>query len=114
MPLLCLHCCEQPVEVVQVGYISLNSRNPGAENRYRLIQLVLTPPRDEDVCALGYKPLRRRQADAAIAASDHCNLSCEPSHISDLSYSMKHQLRTAACDPNAFALWAWRRFPRSL
>src|ERR1700688_2797499 len=83
MSLLCLHDCEQPVEVIQIRYVALNPRNPGAQGHYCLVQLILTPASDEDVCTLRYKPLRGRQADAAIAACNDGNLSCESSHISD-------------------------------
>src|SRR5262249_31443292 len=61
-------------------------------------QLGLTPARDEHVGAFVHELLRRREANAAIAASSECNFSFELAHVFLLSC---HLFAIAsASDPN--------------
>jgi len=55
----------------------LHAGGASAELLNRSVELVLTAAADKDVSTLGDEPLRRREADAAVAASDECDLSCE-------------------------------------
>jgi hypothetical protein len=67
--------CEDAIEIAEVRHVALDAGDIASDLLYRRRQLRIAAPRDEDVRAFVHELLRRRQADAAIAASDERDFS---------------------------------------
>src|SRR5438552_14943119 len=73
--------CAKRRSIAEVRHVSAYTGHVAADLLYCRRHLRITAPRDEDVGAFVHEPLRRRQADAASAAGDECNLPVELAHI---------------------------------
>src|SRR3989442_1643662 len=71
---------EEAIEIAQVRHVSLYAGHVSSDFLDGGIQLRLTPSGYEDVGAFVDKLLRRRKANAAIAAGDECDFSVELTH----------------------------------
>ena len=80
--LFALHDVVEPVEIGEVPGVALNAGDVPADRLHRVVELLLAPPRDEDVGALVDKQLRRRERHAGRSGCDDCDFAVEPSHIS--------------------------------
>ena len=67
-------------QILELRDISLNGRYILPDQRYRLIQLRLPPPGDENLGPFLYEAPGRSQADPAIASSDYCYLAFKRTH----------------------------------
>src|SRR5260370_16664134 len=74
--------CEKAIQIAKVGHVSGHRGYIFANFFYRCSQLRFTASVYEDVRAFIHKSLRRRQANAAIAASNQCDFFFEFTHIS--------------------------------
>src|SRR5207249_6934551 len=83
--LLPLDSCEEAIKIAKVRHVSLYAAHISFDLLDRRSQLRITTPRDEDVRAFAHKQLGRREANAAIAASDECDFSFKLPHIFLLS-----------------------------
>jgi hypothetical protein len=80
LALLAFDLREQAIEIAKVRHVSLHAGYVSSDLLDRRGQLSIAASRDEDVRAFLHKLLRRRKADAAIAAGDECNFSFELAH----------------------------------
>src|SRR5437870_12662227 len=81
LALLPLDLCEEAIEIAKVRNVSLYAGDISPDLLDRRRQLRIAAPRNEDVRAFVDKLLRRRQANAAIAASNEGNFSFKLTHI---------------------------------
>src|SRR5215472_3837517 len=95
--LLALDLGNQAIEIVKVRHISSDGGDVAPDLLDRRRQLGLTPARDEHVGAFVHELLRRREANAAIAASYECNFSFELTHVFLLSCYL-FAIASAFCD----------------
>jgi hypothetical protein len=84
LALFSLDRVEQAVEVVEIGRVATHAGHVPADQRDGLVESLLPPARDENVCAFFDEPLGARQRHAARSTRDDCNLTLELSH--DLSF----------------------------
>src|ERR1700687_5608403 len=102
--LLPLDLCEEAIQIAQVRHVSLDACPISSDFRYRRRQLRVTAPRDEDVRAFVHKLLRRRQADAAIAARNEGNLSFQLTHVlllmSGFAQRLRHRTAERLAEPH--------------
>ena len=61
---------EQPVEIAQIRYISLDAGHIVADFGHRRGQLGIAAPRCEYVCAFDHKKFRGGESDAGAASGD--------------------------------------------
>src|SRR5256885_8328555 len=80
LALLPLDVCEEAIKIAKVRHVSLDAGDISSDLLYRRRQLRITAPCDEDVRAFIHKQLGRREANAAIAASDECHFSSKLLH----------------------------------
>src|SRR5438874_2932748 len=80
LALLSLDLCEEAIQIAKVRHVSWYARYASSDLLYRRSQLWTTAPRYEDVRAFVHKLLRRRKANAAIAASNECNFPFKLPH----------------------------------
>jgi hypothetical protein len=78
--LLSLDLCEEAIEIGEIRYVSLHTRDVLPDLLDSRGQLAVAAPGYEDEGAFVGEPLRARKTDAAIAASDERNLSFELTH----------------------------------
>jgi hypothetical protein len=71
---------EEPVEVRQIRYVTLDSDGAGADLGDRFVEGVLPATGDEDACALGGEPAGGGQADPAGRTGDHRSPVVKLSH----------------------------------
>src|SRR6266849_8722605 len=81
LALLPLDLCEEAIKIAKVRHVSLYAGYISSDFLYRRGQLRITACRYEDVRAFVHKPLRRRQANAAIAAGNERNFSFKLAHV---------------------------------
>src|SRR5260370_3996513 len=62
------------IKISQLGNVSLNSRNVGADYLHGLVEVLLAPARDEDICTFFDENLCRSQSNPFGAASDEIDL----------------------------------------
>ena len=67
----------EPIEVGELRHVALDGHRAVADLLHCLIELGLTPARDEDVGTFVREPLGGGEADAAVAPRDHRDLSFE-------------------------------------
>ena len=72
---------EEAIEIAKVRHVAPYACHISSDVLDRCRQLRITAPRDEDVGAFVHELLRRRQANAAIATSNECNLPFELAHV---------------------------------
>jgi hypothetical protein len=72
---------EEPIEIAEVQRVPLYAGNISSDLLHRRGQLPITASRHEDVGAFVDELLRRRQADAAIAAGDESDFSFKLGHV---------------------------------
>src|ERR1700757_221544 len=65
------------IKVSQLGNVSLNSRNVGADGLHGLVEFLLATARDEDERALFYEKLCRRQPNPFRAPGDDGHFSLQ-------------------------------------
>src|ERR1700733_1152624 len=75
-----LHDVEQPVEVVEIGRVTLDAGYIPADYLHGLVDLLLLPARDENVSTLLHEELGACQRHAARPTCDDCNLTFKLSH----------------------------------
>src|SRR5216684_4457251 len=66
------------IKVGQLGDISLNARNVGADRLHGLVKFLRATARDEHICTLFDEKLCRSQSNPFCAASDDSDLAFEP------------------------------------
>src|ERR1700734_441462 len=66
------------IEVSQLGNVSLNSRNVGADCLHGLVEFLLAAACDEDIGTLFDEKLRRRKSNSFWAAGDDGGLAFQP------------------------------------
>jgi hypothetical protein len=81
--------CEEAIEIAKVRHVSLYARYVSSDLLDRRCQLRVTARRYEDVGAFIHKLLRRRKANAAIAARNEGNFSFELAHVAASSVQLK-------------------------
>src|SRR3977135_1527486 len=75
-----LHLSNRPVKTIKVGQlgnVSLNSRNVGADCLHGLVEFLLAAARDEDIGALFDEPFCSRQPNSFCPAGDDSGLAFE-------------------------------------
>lgn len=72
---------EQPVQILEVGGIALHARHVAADRRDSLIQRLLAPTGDEDICSLFDEQLRAGQCHTACRTGDHRHLAVQLAHV---------------------------------
>jgi hypothetical protein len=77
-PLLLLDGGVEPIEIGELGHVTLDGHRAVADLLHRLIELGLAPARDEDVGTFVRESLGGGEADAAVAPRDHRDFSFEP------------------------------------
>src|SRR5690349_10010764 len=65
------------IKVGQLGNVSLNPRNVGADCLHGLVEFLLAAARDEDIRTLFDEEFSSSQPDTFCPASDDCGLACE-------------------------------------
>jgi hypothetical protein len=75
--LLLLDGCVEPIEIGKLRHVALDGHGAVADLLHRLIELGLTPARDEDVGTFIRESLGGGEADTAVAAGDHRDLPLE-------------------------------------
>src|SRR5258707_15891939 len=76
------------IEVSQLGNVSLNSRNVGADGLHGLVKFLRATTRDEHIRTLFDEKLCRSQSNPFCAAGDDSDLAFEPGgHFSPLLLS---------------------------
>src|SRR5882672_11100778 len=65
------------IKISQLGNVSLNSRNVGADCLHGLVEFLLAAARDEDIGTLFDEKLCRRQSNPFCAAGDDSDLTFE-------------------------------------
>jgi hypothetical protein len=75
-----LHRLVEPVEVGEIPGVALDPGHVPADRAYRVVELLLTPPRDEDVGALVDEQLRGGERHAGRGGRDDRDLPVELSH----------------------------------
>src|SRR6202040_1828035 len=68
----------QTIKVSQLGNVSLNSRNVGADCLHGLVEFLLAAARDEDIGTLFDEELCRSESNPFCAAGDDGGLAFEP------------------------------------
>src|ERR1700675_3102390 len=66
------------IKVSQLGNVSLNSRNVGADGPHGFVELLLATAGDEDIGTLLDEKLCRSQSNSFCAAGDDGGLAFEP------------------------------------
>ena len=74
------YLCEQPVQVVEIGHISLYRCHAGSDRLDRSVQFLSAAPGNVGMSSFRDEPLRARQTNAAIGAGDDRDLSFESAH----------------------------------
>src|SRR3981081_2817633 len=88
------------IKVSQLGNVSLNSRNVGADCLHGLVEFLLAATRDEDIRTLSHEELCRSQSDSFCPAGDDGGLAFELfGHcLSPFLLSWNFQLRSLPLD----------------
>jgi hypothetical protein len=73
--------CEEAIKIAEVRHVSLYSGDIFPDFLYRRRQLCIAAPAYVDVRAFVHKLLRRRKADAAIAARNERDFSVKLAHV---------------------------------
>jgi hypothetical protein len=68
--LLFLDASEEPIEIGEVRHVAHRACGIFTDRLHGRLQFLFAAAGHEDVCTLGDRPLGRRKADAAVAASD--------------------------------------------
>jgi hypothetical protein len=74
------HRLIEPVEIVEIGDVTLHGRDVAADLGLRLVEFALAAAHDEDISALFDEFLRGRQSDAARSAGDDSDFSVQFGH----------------------------------
>src|SRR6266403_3964539 len=86
------------IKVSQLGNVSLNSRNVGADCLHGLVEFLLAAARDEDIGTFFDEELCRSQSNPFCPAGDNGGLAFEL--FGHLSFSVIAELELSSSDPS--------------